>query len=182
MGFINTFDKKKHLNNKLSKCDNKILNSSKSCQLEISLKSKAFYAGVDVDGQPLFVCRVNQFNEQIPGKLSANVNKCSITYHKKEYHFKRYHLLVESEFRSYKWTQVKRPAKKLPENIVLGGSDLKGHFYYISQCRVRTQNIKFISHQIGKVYWNNSISEWIATVPFSGQEIECFDYSVLIIM
>ncbi len=141
---------------------------------------KAFLAGIDIDGEPLFVCRVKQFNELIPGKLSPNINSCSITHNKKEFHFTKYQLLVESKYGLYNWTQVRRPAKKLPDNIVVGGRGVKGQFYYISRCRVRSEKIKFISEQIGKVNWNGF--EWIGSVPFRGQEVECFDYSVLIMI
>jgi len=146
------------------------------------MKRKAFLAGVDIDGQPLSICRVNKFNELIPGKFSPNTNKCSITHNKKEFQYNRYELIVKSKLGAYNWTQVKRPAKTLPDNKVVGGTDISGQFYYISQCRVRSENIKFISEQIGKVQWNQYISEWIATVPFSGQEVECLDYSILIMI
>ena len=143
---------------------------------------KVFTGGMDIDGQVLYICRVRVNNETIPGKYSQNLNKCAVTYQNKELKYKRYQLLVDPNYGSYKWSPVRRPVRQLPPNIVLGGVSITGEFYYISQCRVQSQRMKRISEQIGKVQYDQSVKQWIATVPFSGHEIQCFDYSVLIMV
>lgn len=49
--------------------------------------------------------------------------------------------------------------------------------YFIARCTLRTGNQ--LSEQIGKIWWKNSIQEWIASFSFGGHEIYCLDYSVL---
>lgn len=49
--------------------------------------------------------------------------------------------------------------------------------YFIARCTLRTGNK--LSEQIGKIWWKNSIQEWIASFSFGGHEIYCLDYSVL---
>ena len=146
------------------------------------IRKRAFGGGMDVDGQVLYVCRVQMNNQTIPGKFSTKLNKCSVTHKNKEIQYNKYQLLIESKFGSYKWTPMRRPVKKLPTNIVFGGIGHPGQFYYIGQCRVRSREMKRISEQIGKVHFDTSVRQWVATVPFSGHEIMCFDYSVLIMI
>ncbi|KAI2797789.1 hypothetical protein BLOT_015208 [Blomia tropicalis] len=49
--------------------------------------------------------------------------------------------------------------------------------YYIGRCTLRTGNK--LSEQIGKIWWMDSIQEWIASIPFAGHEVYCFDFSIL---
>ena len=49
--------------------------------------------------------------------------------------------------------------------------------FYIAKCSLRTGNIT--SEQIGKIWWKEAIQEWVASFPFAGNEVPCFDYSVL---
>lgn len=49
--------------------------------------------------------------------------------------------------------------------------------FYIAKCSLRTGNIT--SEQIGKIWWKEAIQEWVATFPFGGHEVPCFDYAVL---
>ena len=143
---------------------------------------KAFTGGMDIGGEVLYICRVRVNNTIIPGKYSLQLNKCAVTHNSKERKFNKYQLLVDSGYGSYEWRKVRPPVKTMPSNIVLGGLNSDGQFYYICQCRVQSHRIKRISEQIGKVHFDQSMKQWIATVPFSGQEIQCYDYSVLIMV
>ena len=172
----------KTVNNETLFFENHLIESDVNNENNFINARKAFAGGMDIDGQLLYICRVRVDNETIPGKFSQLFNKCCVTYNNKELKYKRYQLLVDSSLGSYQWIQVRRPVIHLPPNIVLGGIGVSGQFYYIGQCRVQSQRMKRISEQIGKVQYDQSMKQWIATVPFSGQEIQCYDYSVLIMV
>lgn len=212
-----------------------------------------FVAGRDIGGDKLYLCRTWQHGQMVPGKYSKSIDKCSISDRSKEVQRKFFELLLEGPDFHYKWVQLKKPVKELPDNVVLGGSQnptsmemklkmidsiLNNNFhhfgnrkrrvrrftqndweqnsskpvterfdqepstklngctnsvlvssqckdeqkgnYYIARCSLRTDHST--SEQIGKVWWKQSIQEWVASFSFGGHEVFCMDYSVLTIV
>lgn len=134
------------------------------------IPSNSFPAGLDDNGETLYVCRANYANGVHPGKIRRGFRGCNISFAGKEIAIPVYSVLLSIRQGSYGWYRGRNG--NVPRGALVAGAEANRQVLYI--CKARVGKIRNGFHP-GKV--RPGIRG--CNVPYDGREIVKKSYTVL---
>lgn len=135
-------------------------------------------AGYELNGEPLYICRVYHNGDIIPGKGSVSKKFCYISYGGAEYFYNtinKYEIFTNPQRQNFKWVRQSQ-ATSIPSNAIPGGRTTNGETLYIGRCIYRTSDGRTTLIP-GKIHQPSPSFMYIA---FNGREERCYDYEILV--
>ncbi|XP_054162717.1 natterin-4-like [Oppia nitens] len=125
----------------------------------------AVHGGDDVNDEDLYVGRVWENGDLIPGKIVPSHGVCYVAYGGNELAHQSYEVLVHHG----KWKWKDAEDGKVPKRAIQGGHTSSGEPLYIGRSKYSGSKV------IGKVHPSHKV----LYVPFGGKEVSIDEYEVL---
>lgn len=137
-------------------------------------KADLLPAGSDIDGQVLYVCRVYQNGDIIPGKGNINSGRCWVGWGQKEFlHTSGEFLTKGKSGAGLTWAQ--KPSNNvIPSNAIPGGRTREGETLFIARSNLVVGEVS--SRVVGKVHATKPDR---AFVTFNGLEYIVYSFEFL---
>lgn len=127
-----------------------------------------FIAGDNVDGEKIYIGRVNFFNDVIPGKVICSHGVCYFSHGKKEYKRDNYQILTNPLGCDLVW--IRSSFGQVPFGAVQVGKQSDGELLYVGRAWYKD------TLTIGKIVPKDKA----LYIPFKGDEININQYEILV--